>query len=89
MISEDEMVDSALAKVDAELLTLADEAKRVLENNIGFRLSLVVIDAPSKAFKLFFLPSSNSRQMEYANKVAGETYPLFAERVNAILGKAD
>ena len=84
--NDNAIVDS---KIDSQLSTLADDAKRELETKLGFRLSLVTIDTHQECFKLFHLPSTNARQIEHSTGVAVELYPQYEERIKAIQGEAD
>ena len=74
---------------DLALNRLAEEAKRKIEERAGFRLSLATINLEKKKFDLYHLPSSTIIMIQHADKVAEEVYLDFAERINAILEKAD
>ena len=77
------------SKKDSLMNELADNAKRELETKLGFRLSLVTIDPVEECFKLFHIPSTNVRQIEYSENIAAELYPEYDERIKAIQGEAD
>lgn len=77
------------SKKDSLMNELADNAKRELETKLGFRLSLVTIDPVEECFKLFHIPSTNVRQIEYSKNIAIELYPEYDERIKAIQGEAD
>ena len=71
------------------LIAIADEAKREVEAQLGFRLSLLTIDLQNKCFSLFHLPSTTVRLIEHATTVAADIYPQYEERINATQGSAD
>lgn len=74
----------------AQLIALADEAKRDVETQLGFRLSLLTIDPVNECFNLFHLPSTTVRLIEHATSVAEEIYPQYEERIKeATQGAAD
>lgn len=73
----------------SKLIAIAEEAKRDVENQLGFRLSLLTIDPLAKCFKLFHLPSTTVRLIEHADTVAADIYPQYEERINATQGTAD
>lgn len=73
----------------SQLIAIAEEAKREVETQLGFRLSLLTIDPLNKCFKLFHLPSTTVRLIEHATTVAADIYPQYEERINATQGTAD
>ena len=83
--------DNAVEPVNdgSQLIAIAEEAKREVETQLGFRLSLLTIDPLNKCFKLFHLPSTTVRLTEHATTVAADIYPQYEERINATQGTAD
>lgn len=63
---------------------LAIDIKHRLEDILGYRLSLVVIDAENSKLNLFHLPSSNIRAIEYAKGVAKEVYEEYRCEIETI-----
>lgn len=63
---------------------LAIDIKRRLEDILGYRLSLVIIDAENSKLNLFHLPSSNIRAIEYAKGVAKEVYEEYRREIETI-----
>ena len=86
-----DLIDNVIEPVNngSELIAIAEEAKREVETQLGFRLSLLTIDPLAKCFKLFHLPSTTVRLIEHATKVAADIYPQYEERINATQGTAD
>lgn len=68
---------------------LAEEVKRVIEVRLDLRLTLVTIDPVAEKFNLFHLPSTTTRRIEYADRIAREVYPSYKERILALTTKAD
>lgn len=68
----------ALQKLTAEL-------QRILENRIGFRVSLLTVNVEEKEFEVFHLPSTRINLVEYAKEKASELYLEYTSDIERLI----
>ena len=68
----------ALQKLTAEL-------QRVLENRIGFRVSLLTVNVEKKEFDVFHLPSTRINLIEYTKEKASELYLEYTSDIEHLI----
>ena len=68
----------ALQKLTAKL-------QRVLENRIGFRVSLLTVNVEKKEFDVFHLPSTRINLIEYTKEKASELYLEYTSDIERLI----
>lgn len=67
------------------LQKLTTELQRILENRIGFRLSLLTVNVEKKEFDVFHLPSTRINLIEYTKEKASELYLEYTSDIERLI----